>query len=124
MGRFTVTVTLLPGQGARAGSRSLDALVDTGAAYTVVPRPLLEALGCRPHRGQPVRFADGRVEEWPVAEIRVECEGRYTTTPVMMGPAAGPVLMGAITLEALGLGVDPVNRRLVPAQLHLAQAGR
>jgi len=99
MGQFTVTVTLLPNEGAGTGPRRVDALVDTGAAYTVVPRPLAESLGCRPHRAQAVRFAGGRVEEWPVAEVRVECEGRRATTTVLMGPAAGPVLMGAITLD-------------------------
>jgi predicted aspartyl protease len=47
-----------------------------------VPRAVLEALGCEPHCLQPVRFADGRVEEWPVAEVEVECEGRRATTTV------------------------------------------
>jgi hypothetical protein len=31
-----------------------------------------------------------------------------------MGPAEGRVVLGAITLEELGLGVDPGGRRLVP----------
>ena len=72
-----MVVTLHPR--AEGEVRRLEALVDTGAGYTVVPRPVLEALGCEPHRLQPVRFADGRVEEWPVAEVEVECEGRRAT---------------------------------------------
>jgi hypothetical protein len=56
MGQFRVTMTLNP-------------------RVEGEPRRL-EALGCEPHRMQPVRFADGRVEEWPVAEVEVECEGR------------------------------------------------
>ena len=74
MGQFRVVVALHPR--AEGEVRRLEALVDTGAGYTVVPRPVLEALGCAPHRMQPVRFGDGRVEEWPVAEVEVECEGR------------------------------------------------
>ena len=74
MGQFRVVVALHPR--AEGEVRRLEALVDTGAGYTVVPHPVLEALRCEPHRLQPVRFADGRGEEWPVAEVEVECEGR------------------------------------------------
>ena len=47
-------------------------------------------------------------------QVELECEGRRATTPVLVGPAAAPVLLGATTLEELGLGIDPLNRRLVP----------
>jgi len=39
-----------------------------------------------------------------------------------MGAATGPVLLGATTLEELGLGIDPLNRRLVPVEIFLAAA--
>jgi aspartyl protease family protein len=117
VGPFRVNLTLL----ARNDSPSwtIGALVDTGAAYTVVPRPVLESLGCRPARTQRVVLADGCIEEWSVTQIDVECEGRRTTTPILMGPATGQVLLGATTLEELGLGIDPLNRRLIPVDLHL-----
>ena len=121
MGQFRVIVTLYPR--AEGQARRLETLVATGAGYTVVPRPILEELGCVLHRMQPVRFADGRVEEWSVAEVEVECEGRRATTTVLMGAATGPVLLGATTLEELGLGIDPLNRRLVPVEIFLAAAG-
>ena len=44
-----------------------------------------------------------------MTQIDVECEGRRTTTPILMGPATGPVPLGATTLEELGLGIDPLN---------------
>ena len=118
MGQFKVTVVFYPRNGGQA--RSLEALVDTVAGYSVVPRPVLESLGCRPLRTQRVVLADGRTEEWSVTQIDVECEGRRTTTPVLMGPPAGPLLLGATTLEELGLGIDPLNRRLIPVDLYLA----
>ncbi len=99
----------------------MEALVDTGAAYTIVPQPVLESLGCEPLRSQRVVLADGRIEEWSVTQMDVECEGRRTTTPILMGPATAQALLGATTLEELGLGIDPLNRRrLVPVDLHLA----
>lgn len=117
MGQFNVTVTFFPDNGGTP--QRLEAMVDTRAAYSVVPRPLLESLGYRPIRPQRVVLADGRVEEWTVGQIDVECEGRRATTPVLMGPPTSPVLLGAITLEALGLGVDPINRRLVPVDIRI-----
>ena len=47
----------------------LEALVDTGAGYSVIPRPVLEARGCQPYRTQRVIRADGRIEAWMMAQI-------------------------------------------------------
>ena len=118
MGQFRVDLTLYPRNG--GAPRTMEALVDTGAAYSIVPRAVLESLGCGPVRTQRVVLADGRTEEWSVTQIDVECEGRRTTTPILMGSATAQVLLGATTLEELGLGIDPLNRRLVPIDLHLA----
>ncbi len=118
MGQFKVALTLYPRNGRSA--QTLQALVDTGAGYSVVPRAILESLGCQPVRTQRVVLADGRMEEWSVSQVEVECEGRRTTTPVLMGQPGSPVLVGATTLEELGLGIDPLNRRLIPVDLYLA----
>jgi clan AA aspartic protease len=124
MGQFTVTVTLHAPNGGTA--RTVEALVDTGAGYSMFPRPLLEALGCQPIRSQRVVLADGRMEVWSLSQVDVEYEGRRAPTPVLMGPPDSPVLLGATTLEELGLGVDPVNRRLVPVdiRIYLASSAR
>ena len=123
MGQFKVTVTLHPQK--YGAARTVEALVDTGAGYSMFPRPLLEALGCQAIRSQRVVLADGRMEEWSLSQVDVEYEGRRAPTPVLMGPPDSPVLLGATTLEELGLGVDPVNRRLVPVdiRIYLACAG-
>ena len=118
MGQFRVDLTLHARHG--SPSRTIEALVDTGAAYSVVPRAVPESLGCVPVRTQRVVLADGRIEEWSVTQIDMECEGRGTRTPILMGPADGPVLLGATTLDELGLGIDPLNRRLIPVDLYLA----
>ena len=118
MGQITVKLSVYPTNGADA--REVDALVDTGAAYSMLPRPFLESLGYRPVRPQRVVLADGRIEEWSMTLLDVAYDGRRVQTPVLMGPHASPTLLGATTLEELGLGIDPVNRRLTPIDVFLA----
>jgi predicted aspartyl protease len=61
----------------------------------MLPRALLESMGCTAVRAQRVILADGRTEEWMVTQVEVECQGRRTFTPVLMGPAPSPLLLGA-----------------------------
>lgn len=120
MGQFGVVVTFFSCTGGQP--LRLEALVDTGSAYTIVPRSTLETLGCAPSRSQRVRLADGPGDEWPLALVEIECEGRRTVTPVLGAPPAASVLLGVVTLEELGLGIDPVGRRLVPVEFYQAAA--
>lgn len=94
---------------------TLDLLVDTGGTLLVVPREVADDLALTPTRMQSVQTAGGRREWWPVAEVRVAVDGREVTTPCFIAPA-GPPLLGAVTMESLFLGVDPVGRRLVPVE--------
>lgn len=67
MEQFKVSLILYPRNGGT--TRSLEALVHTGAGYTVVPRSILESLGCQPVRTQRVVMAGGRAEEWWVSQV-------------------------------------------------------
>jgi predicted aspartyl protease len=91
----------------------VDALVDTGATLLVVPETLAAALHLGAKRSQDVLIADGRRERWPVAEVGLAVGDREVTTPCFISPG-GPVLLGAVALESLFLGVDPVSKRLIP----------
>ncbi len=74
MGQFGVVVTFFPCPGGEP--LRLEALVDTGSAYTIVSRSIFQTLGCAISRSQRVRLADGRGDEWPLALVDMECEGR------------------------------------------------
>ena len=70
-----------------------------------------------------LRLADGRVVEKPVGEVGVEVEGyRATATPVVFGDE-GVYLLGAVTVEQLGLAPDPVEKRLKPVEALLMPLG-
>ena len=141
MGAFSVAIELMGASGTRP--QRVEALVDTGATYTVVSARVLAALGIRPQRRHPFELAGGRIVEYNLAEARVRVDGQETTTWVVFGrEQAGAIahrrgappacdqtdegaspLLGVYTLEGMGLAVDPVRRRLtpVPGLLKLAQ---
>lgn len=94
--------------------RPLRLLVDTGAFFTVVPRDVLAALNVRPIREETVQFADGQKARWKLGEARLDVNGRSVTTLVLFGKPGTQPLLGAYSIEGLGLSVDSRHRRLVP----------
>lgn len=113
MGIFYVNGTLSHPTTTRL-NRKLRFLVDTGAFFTVAPRDVLSALKVAPIREETVQFADGRKTRWKVGEARLEVDGRSVTTLVLFGKKRTQPLLGAYTLEGLGLSVDARRRCLVP----------
>lgn len=112
MGSFRVQVEI----GDPAGNRfdTIEALVDTRATYTWVPRDLLERLGVRPEEEWPFVLADGREVSYGIAWIPVRIDNRTEPTIAIFGDPGSEPLLGVFTLGGFGLAADPVNRRLVP----------
>ena len=94
--------------------RDIEAMVDTGATYTMMPGSLLRELGIEPTDQAGFELADGRVVEMDIGEARDTINGKSVTTLVVFSEDNAPILLGAYTLEGLRLAVDPVNQRLVP----------
>jgi clan AA aspartic protease len=94
----------------------VEALVDTGATYTWLPRPLLERLRVRAGVRRDFETADGRVIQREMGEVAVRLNGEVHFTLVVFGDEGTRPLLGVVTLETFGLGVDPVQRRLVPVR--------
>ena len=115
MGTFNwpLRITSMDGQ----QSREIEATVDTGAAYTTLPAPLLRELGVTPMGKRRFLLADGRRIELDYGEARASVDGENVTTLVVFGEDNAPALLGAYTLEGLALAVDPVEQRLVPTHL-------
>ena len=90
----------------------VEALVDTGATHSMIPSSLLQELGIDPVETRMSRIADGSRIELETAWARFHAEGRNAVARVSFGPE-GTYLMGATTLEDMGLAVDPVDQRLV-----------
>ena len=99
------------------GERSLEieAMVDTGASYTIVPANLLRELKVVPIDKISLVLADGRPVEYDIGEARATINSRSIPTLVVFGEDNARALLGAYTLEGLRLAVDPTHGRLVPA---------
>ncbi len=117
MSTFSQTVRLESIDGER--SLEIDALVDTGAYFTLVPSDLLTKLGVEPSGTRTVELADGSLVDFDLGEVVVSIGERTVTTPVLFGDNGVEPLLGAYTLEGLLLVVDPVNTRLIPLRLRM-----
>jgi clan AA aspartic protease len=96
-----------------SGSKSVEveALVDTGATLTAVPRRLAEELGLRVTGRTEVETAAGRIV-LERTRVRLELEGREEIVPALISDVIDKVLIGVTALEVLGLQVDPLTGRL------------
>jgi predicted aspartyl protease len=109
----TFSVTLQAGDAARERFVPVEALVDTGASYTMLPAPLLRDLGVQATGRRPFVMANGQQITREVGQTWVRLDGHEVMTIVVFGDDGGPTLLGAVTLEEMGLGVDPLSRKLI-----------
>lgn len=95
-------------------SESLEFLIDSGAAYSVAPRQVLEALGIQAEDEREFILADGTKISRKLGIARFEYNGKKGGAPVIFGEKGDSTLLGATTLEAMGLALDPLKRSLIP----------
>ena len=112
MGTFYVTIQVA--DRFRERYVNVDAMVDTGSTYTSLPETLLEELGIEREETDVFELADNRLVEYDLGDIRLRLEGREHYVPVIFAPDNATPLVGAVTLEIMRLGIDPVAEKLVP----------
>jgi len=121
MGMTVVEVMVKKSHEARK-ARTVKFLVDSGAVYSVVEASLLRALGCKPHRRKSFFLADGTAIERRIGDAYFEYGGIGGAAPVIFGEKGDQNLLGATTLEALELVLDPFKRELRPMTMSLMGA--
>ena len=95
-------------------------LVDSGALYSVIPATLLERLSVRPHSRRTFTLADGSEITRRIGDVHFRFDGREGASPVIFGEKGDSTLLGTVTLEALGLMLDPLKRELRSLPMILA----
>ena len=107
-----------------ARTESVDFLIDSGAIYSVVPARILKRLGIKPLTTEEFRPADGTTIRRKKGVALFRYRGRVGGADVIFGEPDDSTLLGAFTLEALGLSSDPLRRELRPLPLVLARIAR
>lgn len=120
-----VGATEITGQaiGPRGDRAEVKFLVDSGAMYSLLPHDVWTTLGLVPKRSERFSLADGTEIERAVSECIVSLPHGETTTPVILGRPGDVALLGVVTLEELGLVLNPFDRTLHPMRNLLLRVG-
>ncbi|REJ74716.1 MAG: aspartyl protease [Planctomycetota bacterium] len=106
--------------GSNAKQEAVRFLVDSGAQYTLLPEATWKAIDLTPKRRQAFSLVDGTVIERDMSECILTLPQGEGHTPVILGePGDDQPLLGVITLEELGLVLNPFSRTLQPMQMML-----
>ena len=93
MGTFNVTIRI----GDLGGTRfqEVEAMADTGATTTVIPRTLLNGLGISPTRQETFEYASGQQARLDMAQATAQAEGRRRNVPAAGRLHAGRAVPGS-----------------------------
>lgn len=98
----------------------IEFLIDSGAIYSVVPTPVLENMGIKPLAEEEFRLANGEKITRKKGVALFKYKDKIGGADVIFGEEDDSVLLGAFTLEALGLVLDPLKRELKPLPMIIA----
>jgi predicted aspartyl protease len=117
MGLTTVEGTLT---GKNDVKETVEFLVDSGAHYTLLPRPVWIKLALEPKKKLGFTLDYGTKIERNISECYIEILNESGHTPVILGEEGDEALLGVITLEEFGFVLNPFNRTLQAMRLMLA----
>lgn len=113
MGHVYVEISL---RGQKGEVSLANVLVDTGATYTIIPEEILQQTGAikLPYKGR-LELGDGRRIEAEFYSTVIKLADREATIVVGTFKEA-KAFVGVLTLESLGLKVNPVTGKLEPTR--------
>ena len=94
-------------------------LIDSGATYSLLSYEDWQAIGLSPKRAMVFTLADGTIIERNVSECHIALPQGEGHMPVILGEPGDEPLLGVVTLEILGLMLNPFNRTLQPMRMLL-----
>jgi predicted aspartyl protease len=109
--------------GPRGDRLTVRFLVDSGTFYSVLPEPAWRAIGLIPTRQLEFVLADGTSIPRDVSDCRFIYQGIEAPSPVVLGIGNDVGLLGTVTLDTLGLILNPLQRILSPMRMRLAASG-
>lgn len=114
-------ITYIDGEveGPTGNTANVRFLVDSGATYSLLGKDTWQAIELQPKRSASFTLADGTQIERQISECRLTLPQGDGYTPVILGEDGDEPLLGAVTLEILGLILNPFNRTLQPMRMLL-----
>ena len=97
---------------------------DTGAAYSWISKARLEPLSVQKVRRLQFRTIEGHTVERDLAAVFLSTNGYTGGDNVVVAESQDLEVLGAHSLESLGLAVDPVHKKLVPLVVALGLFAR
>lgn len=94
-------------------------LIDSGAIYSVVPGNTLRRLGIKAHSTCTFTHAYGTEIKRRIGDTLFLIYGKKGSSPIIFGKKGDSALLGSVSLEALGLMLDPIQRVLRPLPMSL-----
>lgn len=94
-------------------------MVDSGAVYSLVPGKVLDKIGIEPYKEMSFSLADGTTIKRKISTAYFEYKEEGGGAQVIYGEKGDTPLLGATTLEALGLVLNPFTRTLHPMRMLL-----
>ncbi len=94
--------------------------VDSGTPYTLLADGDWQAIELAPKRVLTFTLADGTTVERRVSECHLALPQGEGHTPVILGEPGDEPLLGVVTLETLGLVLNPFTRTIQPMRMLLA----
>ncbi|HJU45390.1 MAG TPA: hypothetical protein VJ647_01340 [Chitinophagaceae bacterium] len=98
----------------------IEFMIDSGAIYSLVPGKILDQLGVEPYREMSFSLADGSTMKRRLSSAYFEFQGEGGPAPVIYGEEGDEPLLGATTLESIGLVLNPFTRTLHPMRMLVA----
>ena len=105
-------------QGTDGQEETVNFLVDSGAGYTLLPYRVWQSLGLEPTREEKFILADGTIVTRQLSRCYLKLPQGEEYSPVILGEENDDqALLGAVTLEEMGLVLNPFSRTLHPMRL-------
>jgi predicted aspartyl protease len=113
MGTFTATVAIGNHVERRRVRKVPGLRVDTGAECTWIAAATLESIGVAREKTERFRMANGTLARRAIGFVIIYVGKRFTTDEVAFAEPGDLEILGARSLEGLGLMPDPRHKRLV-----------
>jgi len=97
-----------------ARSEEIEVWVDTGAAYSWISRSRLQALNIEPVRRMQFQTIEGHTIERELAPVFLAVDDFTGGDSVVVAETGDMEVLGAHSMESLGVAADTVQKKLVP----------